>query len=432
MTTSTGRSSDTRRAGRSVGQWLLGLLVVLALAASILMIFTGNRSIPGSLAVIAALWAAVIGAIGVTRFRKQAETAEAKSRDLRLVYELQLEREIAARRQYELDVETTIRKEVAAESGVELASLKEQVISLRASLERLLGETLPDDQVALPNEKLRELASGLGGGGLDPHQYVDPNQYVSHSDSGRGDSAFGGLGGAYGAPGFAPDQYRPEGFGAADFHAPDDGLVAARDFAETVPAADDGRHVERKVDPNEMTEVIPIVTDDPLSGRFATSTADHLSDSATSGFPERSGHGQSGHDQPGPGQVAHQRSGHDAVGEPAAFVDETPTDEWDRTAPEMSTPGSAAETPVAWAADASGPNPARSSGRHETAGAASTTAFGGGGRRRRPEEQPEPVAVDDPADDSDNAHSNGLPVSELLKQLRDTDAAGGGRRRRRD
>ncbi|WP_020169989.1 DUF6779 domain-containing protein [Gordonia polyisoprenivorans] len=425
MTTSTGRSSDTRRAGRSVGQWLLGLLIVLALAASILMIFTDNLSISGSLAVIAALWAAVIGAILVTRFRKQAETAEAKSRDLRLVYELQLEREIAARRQYELDVETTIRKEVAAESGAELASLKEQVISLRASLERLLGEALPDDQVALPNEKLRELASGLGGGGLDAHQYS-----ASYGSSGRGDSAFGGHGGAYGSQGYAPDQYRPEGFGAADFHAPDDGVVAARDFAETVPAADDGRHVERKADPNEMTEVIPIVTDDPLSGRFATSTDDHAQDSATSGALEHSGREQSGHDQPGPGQTAPEQSGHDAVGEPAAFVDDTPTDEWDRPAPEMSTPGSAAETPVARTADASGPIPAWSPGRHETAGA--STTFGGGGRRRRPEEQPEPVAVEDPADDADSAHSNGLPVSELLKQLRDTDAAGGGRRRRRD
>ncbi|WP_338836643.1 DUF6779 domain-containing protein [Gordonia polyisoprenivorans] len=419
MTTSTGRSSDTRRAGRSVGQWLLGLLIVLALAASILMIFTDNLSISGSLAVIAALWAAVIGAILVTRFRKQAETAEAKSRDLRLVYELQLEREIAARRQYELDVETTIRKEVAAESGAELASLKEQVISLRASLERLLGEALPDDQVALPNEKLRELASGLGGGGLDPNQYAAP-----YGNSGRGDSAFGGHGGAYRSQGYVPDQYRPEGFGAADFHARDDGVVAARDFAETVPAADDGRHVERTADPNEMTEVIPIVTDDPLSGRFGTSTADRGQESATSATPEQSGPERSGPDQPGP-----EQSGQEAVAEPAAFVDETPTDEWDRPA-EVSTPAGAAEAPGNRAADASGPIPAWSPGRHETAGTATT--FGGGGRRRRAEEQPEPVAVEDPADDADSAHSNGLPVSELLKQLRDTDAAGGGRRRRRD
>ena len=39
----------------------------------------------------------MIAAILVTRYRRQAESAESKSRDLRLVYELQLEREIAAR-----------------------------------------------------------------------------------------------------------------------------------------------------------------------------------------------------------------------------------------------------------------------------------------------------------------------------------------------
>ena len=165
MTTSNGRSADSRRSGRSVSQWLLGLLIVLALAASILMVFTDSLTITGSLAVIAALWAAVIGAILVTKFRRQAESAEAKSRDLRLVYELQLEREIAARRQYELDVETTIRKEVSAEANEELAELKAQVLALRSSLELLIGEPLPDQRAALPNEKLRELASGLGPGG---------------------------------------------------------------------------------------------------------------------------------------------------------------------------------------------------------------------------------------------------------------------------
>ena len=56
MTTSNGRSTESRRTGRSPGQWLLGLLIILALAASILMVFTDQLSIAGSLAVIAALW----------------------------------------------------------------------------------------------------------------------------------------------------------------------------------------------------------------------------------------------------------------------------------------------------------------------------------------------------------------------------------------
>jgi hypothetical protein len=156
MTSTGGRSSGARRSRGGPAQWLLGLLLVLAIGASIAMIFSPDRSVVASLAVIAALWAAVIGAILVTKFRRQADSAEAKTRDLRVVYELQLEREIAARKQYELGVETQIRREVRAESTEELRALQQQVASLRASVEALIGE-LPDQRVALEGERLRAL-----------------------------------------------------------------------------------------------------------------------------------------------------------------------------------------------------------------------------------------------------------------------------------
>lgn len=156
MTATGGRSAGLRRSRRGPAQWLLGLLLVLAIGASVAMIFTPDRSVVASLAVIAALWAAVIGAILVTKFRRQADSAEAKTRDLRVVYELQLEREIAARKQYELGVEAQIRREVRAESSHELRALQEQVASLRASVEALVGE-LPDHRVALEADRLRAL-----------------------------------------------------------------------------------------------------------------------------------------------------------------------------------------------------------------------------------------------------------------------------------
>ncbi|WP_299570396.1 DUF6779 domain-containing protein [uncultured Williamsia sp.] len=156
MTATGGRSAGLRRSRRGPAQWLLGLLLLLAIGASVAMIFTPDRSVVASLAVIAALWAAVIGAILVTKFRRQADSAEAKTRDLRVVYELQLEREIAARKQYELGVEAQIRREVRAESTQELRALQEQVASLRASVEALVGE-LPDHRVALEAERLRAL-----------------------------------------------------------------------------------------------------------------------------------------------------------------------------------------------------------------------------------------------------------------------------------
>ncbi|SDU81370.1 DUF6779 domain-containing protein [Gordonia westfalica] len=372
MTTSNGRSADSRRSSRSAAQWLLGLLIVLALAASVLMVFTDRLSILGSLAVIAALWAAVIGAILVTKFRRQAESAEAKSRDLRLVYELQLEREIAARRQYELDVETTIRKEVTAESNEELSELKAQVLALRSSLEMLLGEPLPDQRAALSSEKMRELASGLSG--------TKPG------------SPFGGEFG--GVPPYSSTY-------------DDDGLLAARDFAATAPTSDDGRHID-SVDPNEMTEVIPVVTDDPISGRIATEVPVEEVDEHAAGVAEEVSDAE---------VVDDVQTGDDA----SVYTDETPTDEWATGASAEPESADATPTPVEETSATSDVDaPAFSgAGRHEGSVGRPASTYGGGRRRRASD------------DDSESAHSAGLPVSELLSQLRQqTGSAGGGRRRR--
>ncbi|GAB10186.1 hypothetical protein GOARA_053_00120 [Gordonia araii NBRC 100433] len=211
------RSADARTAApqRGAGQWLLGLLIVLALVASAMMIWSDQLSVPASIAVISALWAAVIGAIGVTRYRRQAEIAESKSRDMRLVYELQLEREISARRQYEMDVEAQIRREVAEEASHDLQELQAQVAALRASLEALIGQPLPEDRVALPNERLRELASSM------------------------------------------------------PTYEPDDSVLAATDFASTAPPTPDGRHYPPPPPQggrDDWTEIIPVVEDEPAPG----------------------------------------------------------------------------------------------------------------------------------------------------------------------
>lgn len=308
------------------------------------MIITSEMSIAGSLAVITALWAAVIGAILVTKYRRQADSADAKARDLRLVYELQLEREITARRQYELGVESQIRKEVGAESGEELQALKAELQSLRASLEQLLGE-LPDERIALVRERLPQLE----------HR-----------------SRHTGTGAPYGAA------YSEPSFAGAPF-VPDDGAVAERDFASTAPPSDQPDRSER----NDMTEVIPVVTDEeplpaepaeppvpeaqfrpesqfdpeafsaapfgaetdvpePLDPELVTSEPTHsepVGPASSEGAPD-----------PSEGEATPATSGRHSGGtrrraetptddqpadqaEPAIFVDETPTDEWEVAAP---------------------------------------------------------------------------------------------------
>lgn len=148
-------------------QLVLGTLIFLAVAASIVMVFSDSVPLL-RIGLVAALWAAVIGAIAMTKYRKDSENDAAKTRDLKLVYELQLEREIAARREYELVVETQVRRQVEEqvriESTEELIGLREEMAALRSSLEALFDGELPDERTAVRAEshRLQELAGAPG------------------------------------------------------------------------------------------------------------------------------------------------------------------------------------------------------------------------------------------------------------------------------
>lgn len=98
------------------------------------------------LAVILALWAAVVAAFVSVIYRRQSDLDQAKARDLKLVYDLQLDREISARREYELTVETQLRRELASElraqAADEVAALRAELAALRANLEILFDADL--------------------------------------------------------------------------------------------------------------------------------------------------------------------------------------------------------------------------------------------------------------------------------------------------
>ncbi|WP_396906835.1 DUF6779 domain-containing protein, partial [Mycolicibacterium phlei] len=139
------RSARQRRGGRRPGWMLLTALLVLAIAASCALVFT-NRVELLKLAVILALWAAVVGAFVSVIYRRQADADAAKVRDLKLVYDLQLDREIAARREYELSLESQLRRELTAEvraqAADEVAALRAELAALRTNLEILFDADL--------------------------------------------------------------------------------------------------------------------------------------------------------------------------------------------------------------------------------------------------------------------------------------------------
>ncbi|WP_369807286.1 DUF6779 domain-containing protein, partial [Mycobacterium sp. 852002-51057_SCH5723018] len=141
------RGARVRRGGRRPGWVLLTALLVLAMGASSALVFT-NRVELLKLAVILALWAAVAGAFVSVLYRRQSDADQSRVRDLKLVYDLQLDREISARREYELTVESQLRRELASElraqAADDLAALRAELSALRTSLEILFDTDLQE------------------------------------------------------------------------------------------------------------------------------------------------------------------------------------------------------------------------------------------------------------------------------------------------
>lgn len=125
----------------------LGVLLALALVATVVMVFSDNP-VWMRIGTLSALWAAFIGAFLVARYRRQAASEAARVRDLHTVYELQLEREISARREHELVVEKELRETVRAETADSVFALRQEIAALREHLQAL-GVTLPEDRFAV-------------------------------------------------------------------------------------------------------------------------------------------------------------------------------------------------------------------------------------------------------------------------------------------
>ncbi|MGW1678429.1 DUF6779 domain-containing protein [Saccharopolyspora sp. NPDC002376] len=152
-----GSTETESRAGGSTALWV-GALVLAAAATAVLVVSSDARLL--RLGLVAALWSALIGAFAVARLRNRVAEDEKVAEDRQRIYELELEREIAARREFELEAEAEARRKAAEESDGELKALQAELQRLRTSLEQVLGGDVLFERVALRAESTRVRSLG--------------------------------------------------------------------------------------------------------------------------------------------------------------------------------------------------------------------------------------------------------------------------------
>ncbi|WP_223840367.1 DUF6779 domain-containing protein [Saccharopolyspora pogona] len=130
------------------------LVLVLAAAATAVLVLTNDARLL-RLGLVAALWSALIGAFAVAKLRNRMVEGEQHAADSQRIYELELEREIAARREFELEAEAEARRKAAEESESEMQALQAELRRLRESLEKVLGGDVLFERVALRAESTR-------------------------------------------------------------------------------------------------------------------------------------------------------------------------------------------------------------------------------------------------------------------------------------
>ncbi|MFD2417548.1 DUF6779 domain-containing protein [Amycolatopsis pigmentata] len=148
----TGVGDDSR--GRAVGGPWFVVGVTLAGGATIALVMADDTRYL-RLGIVAALWAALVGGFLAVRYRKQATSTEDAVAQAQEIYELELEREIAARREFELELESEVRERRDEDARKELEDLRAEIGALRDSLQSLFGGEVLLERLSLTAQATR-------------------------------------------------------------------------------------------------------------------------------------------------------------------------------------------------------------------------------------------------------------------------------------
>lgn len=143
----------------SMSKLLMFGLIVLAVVASVLMLFLDSE-VWLKISVIAALWAAFIGAVLATRYSSALKAERERAQQIEGVHNAELEREKSQFAQRQAAMETDYTKRVQNIRDEQLEQLRAELAQMRRQLAELSGRDLGEEDqraVRARAERIREI-----------------------------------------------------------------------------------------------------------------------------------------------------------------------------------------------------------------------------------------------------------------------------------
>ncbi len=136
-------------------------LVVLAVAASIMMLLL-DSDVWQKIAVIAALWAAVLGLVLVSKYSNLLSAEKAKNRGIDARHQAELARVESAGREREAQLQSEFAQKSQANRDEQLELLRQELAQMRVQLAQMSGVELTPEQTAVRAraERIVELEQG--------------------------------------------------------------------------------------------------------------------------------------------------------------------------------------------------------------------------------------------------------------------------------
>lgn len=156
------RSDNSENSVGGMSRALMFGLILLALVASLLMLYMDSEAWL-KVAVIAALWAAFIGAVLVSRYSSALSAERDRSRQLQRFHTAELEREKSEHQKREAMLESSYEQRIRDQRDEHLEQLRQELAVMRQQLAAMSGGEFGEEQTSVraKAERVREIENSV-------------------------------------------------------------------------------------------------------------------------------------------------------------------------------------------------------------------------------------------------------------------------------